>query len=315
MARWFQGAAAGIAAGSLLLVGVAMAQTMDQDPAVLAAKLQKVERELRDLQWQMSKMGGVPSADADGEFGVPAVPGSTPQKYDDIEQTLRRLTGEVEQLSFEVKKLQDQYASFQRDTQFRLSALEGGAPASVAGLAAPVPAGQPAVPGGGAPMNLNTAPTPPKGVAPGPGTLGTMPAGAAPALATTPAGASPEDQYNAALNLLTKQQYTEAQAAFRAFALANPKHKLAGTAQFYAADIDFVQKNYPAAAQGFTAVLRGFPSSPRAPDAMLKLGLSLVQAGDKKNGCLTLGALKQKYPSANGEILNRAGKARLQHGC
>jgi tol-pal system protein YbgF len=312
MARWMIGI--GLTAAAIgLWAGTALAQPMDQDPAVLAAKLQKVERELRDLQWQMSKMGGVPSADAEGEFGVAAPPPGPPQKYDDMEQSLRRLTGEVEQLSFEVKKLQDQYASFQRDTQFRLSALEGGAPSSLSGLTPPPATAPTAVPGGPSPMALS--PTQPRGGAPGPGTLGTLPASAAPALAATPAIGTPEDQYNAALNLLSKQQYAEAQTAFRSFATANPKHKLAGTAQFFAADIDFVQKNYPAAAQGFTAVLRGHPTSPRAPDAMLKLGLSLLQAGDKKNGCLTLGAIKQKYPSANGEIINRAGRARLQGGC
>jgi tol-pal system protein YbgF len=310
MARWMIGLGLAVMAFGLW-AATALAQPMDQDPAVLAEKLRKVERELRDLQWQMSKMGGVPSADAEGEFGVPGAPPSPPQKYDDMEQSLRRLTGEVEQLSFEVKKLQDQYAAFQRDTQFRLSALEGGAPAAVTGLTAPAP--QAALPGGPAPMTLGPAPAKPG--APGPGSLGTLPASQAPALAAAPAIGSPEDQYNAALNLLSKQQYAEAQTAFRAFATANPKHKLAGTAQFFAADIDFVQKNYPAAAQGFTAVLRGYPSSPRAPDAMFKLGLSLLQAGDKKNGCLTLGAIKQKYPSANGEILNRAGRARLQGGC
>jgi tol-pal system protein YbgF len=301
---------AGVVFAAAVWAGTAVAQPAGDDPAVLAEKLRKVERELRDLQWQVSKMGGVPSADAEGEMGV-AMPPPAPHKYDDMEQSLRRLTGEVEQLSFEVKRLQDQYATFQRDTQFRLSALEGGAPASFVGLPPP----QAATPGGPTAMTLGPAPVPAKGTAPGAGTLGTIPAGAAPALAATPAGGTPDEQYNNALNLLSKQQYAEAQTAFRSFATANPKHRLAGTAQFFAADIDFVQKNYPAAAQGFTAVLRGFPSSPRAPDAMLKLGLSLLQAGDKKNGCLTLGAIKQKYPSANGDIVNRAGRARLQNSC
>lgn len=311
MARW--SLSAGLAlAGLSLCAGTALAQPAAEDPAALADKLRKVERELRDLQWQMSKMGGVPSADAEGEFGV-ASPPPAPQKFDDMEQSLRRLTGEVEQLGFDVKKLQEQYATFQRDTQFRLSALEGGAPASFSGLTPPPAA--PATAGGPAPMTLNPAGPAPRGTAPGPGTLGTIPAGSAPALAAAPAVGTPDDQYNAALNLLSKQQYAEAQTAFRSFAAANPKHRLAGTAQFFAADIDFVQKNYPAAAQGFTTVLRGFPTSPRAPDAMLKLGLSLLQAGDKKNGCLTLGAIKQKYPSANGEIINRAGRARLQNNC
>jgi tol-pal system protein YbgF len=298
-------------------IGVALspgiAQTFEEDPAALAERLRKVERELRDLQYQLRS--AEPAAVAPGQEGSAPV-AATPQapiRYDDLEQSLRRLTGEVEEMSFQVKRLQDQYATFQKDTQFRLNALEGGAPSSFPGMSAPA---APATPGGPAPMALpgGAAPpaTPPK---PSGGTLGTLPATAVPALAAAPGSADPNEQYKAALNLLSKQQYGEAQTAFRSFAAANPKHELAATAQFFAADIDFVQKNYPAAAQGFTALLRAYPKAPRAPDAMLKLGLSLIQAGDKKNGCLALGAIKQKYPSANGDVLNRAGRARVQAAC
>jgi tol-pal system protein YbgF len=297
----------------VLVLGMGMtlspssAQTAEEDPAVLAERLRKVERELRDLQYQLRS--SAPAIAAPGEEGAPpvALAPQAPIRYDDMEQSLRRLTGEVEELSFQVKRLQDQYAAFQKDTQFRLGALEGGAPASFTGLNAP------AAPGGPPPMALGPGPAAPT-KQPG-GTLGTLPASAAPNLAAAPAAGDPNEQYKAALNLLSKQQYGEAQTAFRSFVSANPKHELAPTAQFFAADIDFVQKNYPAAAQGFTALLRGYPKAPRAPDAMLKLGLSLIQAGDKKNGCLALGAIKQKYPSANGDILNRAGRARVQAAC
>lgn len=285
------------------------AQAADQDPAYLAEQLRRVQQQLRDLQGQIYRNAapvnpGDPATAAAG----PAVP-QNPQRLADLEQSLQSLTGQVEDLAFQVKRLQDQYAAFQRDTQFRLSALEGGAPSS---LSSAVP---PATAGGPSPMTLGPQPGPSRGGAPGPGTLGTLPASAAPALASSPGALTADEQYKAALNLLSKQQYAEAQGAFRQFVTVNPKHELAGTAQFFAADIDFVQKNYPAAAQGFTSVLRTYPKSSRAPDAMLKLGLSLLQAGDKKNGCLTLGAIKQKYPSANGEIVTRAQRARTTAAC
>lgn len=299
----------------------ALAQAVE-DPSVLVERIRQVEQELADLRAQAGLPPQGPGVSSGG-LGAGAIPQS-PARYDDLEISLRRVTGQVEELAFQVRRLQEQNAAFQKDTQFRLSALEGGAPSSFAGM----PQAAPAAPGGPSgsppPMSLGSpAAVPaagPKSLgAPGPGTLGTLPRAADPAAQDTLAAetgiATPEDQYKAALDLLSKQNYPEAQSAFRAFAAANPKHDLAATAQFFAADIDFVQKNYPAAAQGFTAVLRSYPKSTRAPDAMLKLGLSLIQAGDKQNGCLTLAALKAKYPRANAETLARAQRGRTQAGC
>ncbi len=150
-----------------------------------------------------------------------------------------------------------------------------------------------------------------KGGAPGPGVLGTLPAEASVAGTV----GTPDEKYQAALNTLSKQQYPEAQDAFRAFVAAYPQHERASHSQFFAADIDFVLKNYANAAQGFATLLKTYPKAPRAPEAMLKLGLSLAQAGDKANGCVTLAALRQKYPEANAQLFNRAAQARKQFAC
>lgn len=298
----------------------------NQDPAVLADRLLRLEQELRDLQAQVNR--GRPSTLADPEDGTtggldpnagPAaaptpLPAGATTRLDDMEQTLRRLTGQVEQMVIDVRQMRDTNELFRKETQFRLGALEGGAPASLPTTALPGAAPQAVVqPNAGRP-----------GLAPQPGVLGTLPqpapagqtsSGPTPQSPAPTAALPPEEQYKAALSLLGRQQYDEAQNAFRQVATQHPKHELAGSSLYFAADIDFVKKAYAEAAKGFTGVLRTYPKNTRAPDAMLKLGLSLIQLNNKNDGCLTLGAIKGKYPQANPQVLDRATRARQQFAC
>src|SRR6185295_5768343 len=143
--------------------------------------------------------------------------------------------------------------------------------------------------------------------------LGTLPATAVP---PTAAGAvDPRGQYDAAMELLSKAQYSEAQNAFRSFVAANPTSELAGPAQYWVGDISFTQKDYGGSAKAFADVLKRFPKTTKAPDAMLKLGLSLLELGQKNEGCTTLGAVKAKYPNANAGILSRAAQRFKDQKC
>jgi tol-pal system protein YbgF len=146
-----------------------------------------------------------------------------------------------------------------------------------------------------------------------PGTLGSVPADTLPEGAV--GGLSPRQQYDSAMELLSRAQYAEAQSAFRGFIAANPADELAGPAQYWVGDISFTQKDYAGAAKSFADLLKRYAKTPRAPDAMLKLGLSLMELGQKKEGCTTLGAIKSKYPNANKAILDRATKRATEAQC
>ena len=112
------------------------------------------------------------------------------------------------------------------------------------------------------------------------------------------------------MNMLAKAQYDEARAAFRSFADANPKDSLASQAVYWVGDIAYVQKDYAGAAQAFAEEIKKYPTSSRGPESMLKLGQSLLALGQKKEGCLTLGAIKSKYPQASASVLSQAVTAR-----
>ena len=142
----------------------------------------------------------------------------------------------------------------------------------------------------------------------GPGNLGSLPAGPAP-LNGSLAGSS--NQYQAGMMLMKNAQYAEAAGQFRAFADANPQDTdLAPQAIFWVGNIAFIQQDYATGARNFAEVIKKYPKSTRAPDAMLKLAQSFISLGQKSDGCTTLGLIKTKYPDAASQTLNQAAALR-----
>jgi tol-pal system protein YbgF len=307
-----------LAAAAVVALCLGSAPVRADDIDELEDKMERIERDLRQLEYDVHK-GNPPSGDASvlmsGSLGT-----GSGQRLNDVENSLRDLRGQVETLTYQVRQLTEQLDIARKESNYRISALEGGAPAgpipaTTGAAGGPITATAPkpaAAPGGyGAPIKIAPgAGSDQQGR--GPGTLGSIPAGAAPA---AEAGLSPQQQYDAAMDLLSRAQYAEAQTAFRGFVAAHPADPLAGPAQYWVGDISFTQKDYGAAAKSFAELLKRYSKTARAPDAMLKLGLSLLELGQKKEGCTTLGALKSKYPNANKAVLDRAAKRAAEAGC
>ena len=297
------------AAAATLLSFMPLPPVRAADVDDLEDKLERVERDLRELQYEVYK-GNPPANSSAVAAGPPGGIGSGAARLNDVEQSLRELRGQVETLTFQVKQLTEQLDIARKETNYRLGALEGGAPAgSVTSPMASAPALTPAP----KPLGAAGGPASPSRTALKSGTLGTIPADAA--VATDAGGLSPRQQYDAAMDLLSRAQYAEAQTAFRVFVAANPGDELAGPAQYWVGDIAFTQKDYQGAAKAFASVLKSYGKTARAPDAMLKLGLSLLELGQKKEGCTTLGAIKSKYPSANKAIFDRAARRAAEIKC
>lgn len=261
------------------------------------------------------------------------------QRVNDLEESLRRLTGQVEEANHRAGELQQRMIRMQKDFDYKLCTIaaqqlgassEGGdqtqnaLPCNPGGADQSPPAQYVPPPGPG------TAPSgPPQNgqsqLAPPPGVLGTLPQGTAipkplpgPTTAspmTAPAPNDTRNQFDAAMNLLARAQYDEARGAFRSFADTYPKDDLAPQAVYWIGDIAYVQKDYPGAARAFAEEIKKYPTSPRAPDSMLKLGQSLIAMNQKEEGCTALGALSAKYPKASKTVLRQAREARKQSGC
>jgi tol-pal system protein YbgF len=118
-------------------------------------------------------------------------------------------------------------------------------------------------------------------------------------------------QYDQAMNLMSRAQYDEAAAAFRSYADAHPDDTdLAPQAIYWVANISFIRQDYAPAARTFAEVIKKYPKSQRASDAMLKLAQSFMAMGQKSEGCTTLGLIKSKYPNASPQTLGQAANLR-----
>jgi tol-pal system protein YbgF len=304
----------------------ALAQTQ-QDLRPLFDRIDRLQRDVDGLQRQLARRGNAPAGTASG----PADAGAssdfidrTEGRFQSLEEQIRDLTGRVEQLTNQVTQLSSRLDKLVGDVDFRLNALEkNGAPAAAA-AAAPVantPAGQ-STP---APANLGSPQ-----VAPGQQRLVLTPGGpAAPAPAANAAAAaapvqlpqgSPEAQYEFAYGILLQAQrengdFGRAEQALRAFVAANPQHRLAGNAQYWLGETYYVRRDYQNAAAAFAEGLQKYSKSDKAPDNLLKLGMSLALLNRKKEACGALGEVEKRYPTATAQVKQTAQRERTRLGC
>ena len=117
---------------------------------------------------------------------------------------------------------------------------------------------------------------------------------------------TPEDQYEFATSFLKVGDYNMAERAFREFVDTNPKHKLSGNAQYWYAETFRIRQLYTDAASAYLEGYQKYPKSEKAPINLLKLGVSLVQIGEKDQGCLMIAGVKKQYPDATQSVLQKA---------
>lgn len=294
----------------------ALALFLSPAAAHATARMAEVEDELARIELRLAQVQAETDRAAEGFALAQADPPVGQQRLNDIENSLRQLTGELERLQFEIRQLKDWRERFERDVQYRLLTLEnGGTPPETGslppGIDTPPPQGEFAIdttPPGLGPQAGTSVPLPPQeGSSLPQGQLGQLttpgPTGGAAAL------------YEEGMDLLSRAQYQPALAIFQQIIQQYPDTEQGQQARFWSADIEFVLKNFPVAARGYAEMLKADPTSPRAPDAMLKLGLSLLQMGQTTEGCTTLAALPQQYPNAGDTIKQRARREAQRAGC
>ena len=116
----------------------------------------------------------------------------------------------------------------------------------------------------------------------------------------------PNKQYEFSTNLLKVGDYNTAERAFREFVVSNPEHDLAGSAQYWYAETFRIRQLYTDAASAYLEGYQKYPKSEKAPINLLKLGVSLVQIGEKDQGCLMITGVQKQYPKANQSVLQKA---------
>lgn len=284
--------------------------------------MERLQRDVDGLQRQLARRGNAPGA-GPADTGVSAdFVDRTEGRFQSIEEQLRDLTGRIEQLTNQVSQVSSRLDKLVGDVDFRLNALEkNAAPAA----AASAPANSPPAQSAPAPVNLG-----PAQVAPGQQRLVLTPGGPnpPPPAANTAAAAgavqlpqgSPEAQYEFAYGVLLQAQreqadFGRAEQALRAFVAANPQHRLAGNAQYWLGETYYVRRDYQNAAAAFAEGLQKYSKSDKAPDNLLKLGMSLGLLNRKNEACGALGEVDKRYPTATAQVKTTAQRERARLGC
>jgi len=124
-----------------------------------------------------------------------------------------------------------------------------------------------------------------------------------------------EEQYEFAVSFIKVGDYETAELALREFVDIHPKHDLAGNAQYWYGETFRVRQLYQDAATAYLDGYQKYPNSSKAPVNLLKLGIMLVQIGEKDQGCSMILGIKKEYPKAKQSIIQKAEYENKKFNC
>ena len=116
----------------------------------------------------------------------------------------------------------------------------------------------------------------------------------------------PKEQYEFAINFMKIGDYETAEFALKEFIEKNKGHDLAGSAQYWYGETFRIRQLYSDAASAYLDGYQNYPKSKKAPDNLLKLGITMVQLGEKDQGCTMIAGIKKQYPKASKSVLQKA---------
>ncbi len=331
---------------SLLFIAVAVfavlgaafpvsAQSSDLQP--LLDRLDRMERDIRTINQQFARGGAAKFTAAKGkkyagsdfgrifaDFGV---------RLGTIEDELRTSTGKAEELGHQIDQINQRLDKLVGDVDYRLSVLENSGRAA---------SGENPSPSAAASPDISAAPSPPgvQTVAPGadavkPGVLGTIAesdlkggakpvanlsgdaarakaASAAPSI--LPPGSSKE-QYTYARKLLLSQKFDQAEIVLREFVKAHPDDPLLSNARYWLGETYYVRGDFRSAAKVFMQGYKSDPKGSKAPDTLLKLGMSLSRLDKKQDACTAFTKLMDDFPKVSANISRVLSRERESNGC
>ena len=241
-----------------------------------------------------------------------------------LEDELRAMNGQLEQLGFAIRRLDQNVQHLQSDYDARLTQLETSvatlnandaaraeAARTAAAAAAAAAAAKAAAPVGNMDGSLGALKTQDGHV------TAAIVNPQAPPLPDTPPdyGLTSQEEYDRAFALLRQANYEEAEKAFKAFIDKYPKDKMIDNAKYWHAETLYVRGKFMDAATGFADAYQQNTQGSKAPDSLLKLGMSLAALNKIPDACTALAEIKAKYPSASSNVRNRATEERTKLKC
>jgi tol-pal system protein YbgF len=239
-------------------------------------------------------------------------------KLSELEEQFKILTNNFEEINFKLDKLSNRITKVQTDNQMRFQDLEKSGLNIETNITT---SGEKKLPGSSEPTDLG-------GVSDADvasleqiqktqsiESVGTVITETAQRTEKILPQTSPEEQYEFATSFLKVGDYETAEFALREFLDINSDHKLAGNAQYWYGETFRVRQLYQDAASAYLDGYQKYPKSQKAPVNLLKLGVMLVQIGEKEQGCSMILGVKEQYPKANQSVIQKAEYEKKKFNC
>ena len=246
-------------------------------------------------------------------------------KLTEIENQFQELTNKFEEINFKIDKLSNRLSKVQADNQMRFQELENSSTITTDEnkkiTSLPKEETKKVLPGSSEPQDLgsisykdtetNLLTQQTQSIE----TTGTIITETFESEEKLLPDESPEKQYEFAISFLKVGDYNTAERAFREFIDTNTKHELAGNAQYWYAETFRIRQLFTDAASAYLEGYQKYPKNEKAPINLLKLGVSLVQIGEKDQGCLMITGVEKQYPKANQSVLQKAKYEEKKFDC
>ena len=240
-------------------------------------------------------------------------------KLSEVEDQFRELTNKFEEINFKLDKLSTRVSKIQADNQIRFQDIEtnissGNISSEENQLSSkPKTDEQKVLPGSSQPQDLGTISYKDTETNETSQQIQSVDTTASIVTETfqseekiLPQDLNPVEQYEFATSFLKVGDYSTAERAFREFVLSNPDHELAGSAQYWYAETFRIRQLYTDAASAYLEGYQKYPKGKKAPINLLKLGVSMVQIGEKDQGCKMINGVELQYPNANQSVIQKA---------
>ena len=248
-------------------------------------------------------------------------------KLNEIEEEFRKLTNRFEEVNFKLDKLSSRVTKIQSDAQLRFSDLEAGKVTDPTKLQTPnevqgeQKTTQAKLPGTDKPQDFGSAPAynmnsdqKIQATQSVESTASVVAEERRPATSLLP-DKTPKEQYDFALSFMKVGDYETAELALREFIDKNKTDELAGSAQYWYGETFRIRQLYSDAATAYLDGYQNYPKSEKAPENLLKLGTTMVELGEKDQGCKMIVGLKKQYPKASQSVLQKAQYEQKRFKC
>ena len=307
----------------LILFNLSFLQNSFSDNHNIYETLKIIKNDLKTLERAVYS-GSIEIKTSSNEQLTPEIDGNSEDvltrhllKLSEVEDQFRQLTNKFEEINFKLDKLSNRLSKIQADNQIRFqdieSAISTGEITTQLSSKPKTDNKSELLPGSSQPQDLGSISYKDTQTSESSQQIQSVDTTATVVTETfqaeekiLPQDLSPKKQYEFATSFLKVGDYSTAERAFREFVLSNGEHELAGSAQYWYAETFRIRQLYTDAASAYLEGYQKYPKGNKAPINLLKLGVSMVQIGEKEQGCKMINGVELQYPQANQSVIQKA---------